>query len=281
MVRRGILNTGRTGASVLVRWARCVGPAWASLLAFLAWVCGAQAQSKSVTEFQFHFGDGYKLGSNSSLASGFAETTKRLGVTVDHVTVGQVGDIYFFINAFHDMEPGSGKRNDYYGEFYANLSGRNFGLSFGENAAVRDLSFGLGLNRGSVTTAILAGPRLSFNAKGFRVLTLAAFAYDRVRDSLGRELDTTYQITLAWDAPFEIGGQRFSTKGFVDFIGPQGAGVIRQINFSPELRWDVGHAMGGPPDTHTLGLKYTFYKNKFGIDGVEENSLSLFYAIKF
>lgn len=269
------------GLSVLVSWSRRVWVAWLSSAVLAVWVSSAQAQSKSVTEFQFYFGDGYKLGSNSSLASGFAETTKRFGVTVDHVTVGQVGDIYFFINAFHDMEPGSGKRNDYYGEFYANLSGRNLGLLFGEGAAVRDLSFGLGLNRGSVTTAILAGPRLSFNAKGFRVLTLAAFAYDRVRDSLGRDLDTTYQITLAWDAPFNIGRHRFSTKGFVDFIGPQGTGVIRQVNFSPELRWDIGHAMGSPTNTHTLGLKYTFYKNKFGIDGVDENSLSLFYAIKF
>lgn len=249
----------------------------------LSGICsnGSLAESISITELQFHYGAGYKLGSNSSLAGGFAETTQRASVTIDHLTAGEFGDVYFFVNAFHDTQLGSGKQDDYYGELYANLSGRNFGLSFDETSLVRDLSFGLGVNRGSVTTALLVGPRVSFRANGFRVLTLGAYAYDRVKDSLGRELDTTYQVTIAWDAPFHIGGHKFSTKGFVDFIGPQGSGVIRQMNFSPELRWDIGHAFGAEPNRQTLGLKYTFYKNKFGIDGVNENSLSVFYAVKF
>ncbi|MBS9717778.1 hypothetical protein ACFFUT_10350 [Pseudohalocynthiibacter aestuariivivens] len=67
---------------------------------------------------------------------------------------------------------------------------------------------------------------------------------------------------------FEVGSQKFSAQGFVDFIGDQGAGVDGQIVFSPQLRWDIGHAFGGAENKYNLGLEYTHFINKFGVTGV-------------
>lgn len=88
-------------------------------------------------------------------------------------------------------------------------------------------------------------------------------------------------MTAVWDAPFEIGSQKFKTQGFVDFIGAQGKGVKSQIVFSPQLRWDIGHAMGRPENKIHLGVEYTHFDNKFGVKGVDEDSASIFLGFRF
>jgi len=57
--------------------------------------------------------------------------------------------------------------------------------------------------------------------------------------------------------------EHFSTNDF----GDQSAGVDSQIVFSPQIRWDLGHAMGRPAGKIHLG--------------VDENSASIFLGFRF
>lgn len=164
---------------------------------------------------------------------------------------------------------------------FAHLSGKNLGLSFGEDSFVKDVALGIGLNQGTDFTVGLIGARASFNVPGFRVLSLGLYAYDTTTDPLGRSLNTTHQATIVWDTPFDIGNQKFQFKGFVDFIGDRGSNVSEQVVFSPQLRWDAGHAMGQKPGKFHLGIEYTHFKNKFGVDAADENSTSVFAAFRF
>lgn len=233
----------------------------------------AGAQGFSATEVQLHQGDGYLFGRN-----GINETS-RTTVTLDHITVRDWGDLYFFVDFFSDGD-GTGRKSDQYGEIYMHFSGRNAGLSFGDGL-IKDVALGASINQGTDFTAALIGPRVSFNVPGFRVLSLGLYAYDTVTDPFGRDLDTTYQATLVWDRPFDIGSQKFLFKGFADFIGERGQGVDNQILFSPQLRWDAGHAMGKKPGVFQIGLEYNYFENKFGVASADEDSLSVFAAFKF
>lgn len=233
----------------------------------------AAAQGFSATEFQLHYGDGYLLGRNGP------DETGRATITLDHITVRDWGDLYFFVDFFSDRD-GIGRESDQYGEIYAHFSGRNAGLSFGDGI-IKDLALGVGINQGTDFTVGLIGPRVSFNVPGFRVLSLGVYAYDTMTDPFRRDLDTTYQATIVWDRPFDIGSQKFLFKGFVDFIGERGSGVDNQILFSPQLRWDAGHAMGNKPGVFQIGLEYNLFENKFGVSSADEDSLSLFAAFKF
>jgi len=68
--------------------------------------------------------------------------------------------------------------------------------------------------------------------------------------------------------------------GHVDFIGKRcpstGScdGRKREILAQPELRMDVG-VFAGKKETVYLGLKWNWWRNKFGFDGLDENSPQL------
>ncbi|MEH6359282.1 MAG: hypothetical protein V7761_00960 [Amylibacter sp.] len=71
--------------------------------------------------------------------------------------------------------------------------------------------------------------------------------------------------------------EHFSTNDICD----QNAGVDNQIVFSPQIRWDLGHAMGRPAGKIHLGVEYTHFNNKFGVTGVDENTASIFLGFRF
>lgn len=236
----------------------------------------SNAEGFTFTEAQLHYGDGYILGRN-----GLNETA-RTTLTLEHLTVGDIGEFFFFVDFFKDFDgPTGNTESDQYGEVYGFLSGRNIGLSFSDSGLIRDAGLEIGLNQGTDFTVGLLGARVNFNVPGFNVLTFGVYAYDNFDDPFDRNLDTTYQATIVWVVPFQIGNQKFSTQGFVDFIGSQGSGVDNQILFSPQLRWDIGNAFGGKEGRYTLGLEYNHWENKFGVNGEDEDSLSIFLATKF
>ncbi|SLN49152.1 Nucleoside-specific channel-forming protein, Tsx [Roseovarius albus] len=257
----------------------CAG---AVVIAGLASATPVQANF-SETEIQLHYGEDYKLGRNANFPD-FDNTTSRQTITLEHFSTNDIGDLFFFVDFFQDndkLEDDSGTESDQYGEIYYHLHGSQFGLNFGDSSPVSGLDLGVGLNQGTDFSVALAGPRLNFGIEGFRVLSLGVYAYNNFVDPFSRNLDTTYQATLVWDYPFAMGKQKFLMRGFVDFIGDQGSGVEEQIVFSPQFRWDLGNAIKLNEDKLYLGVEYTHFNNKFGVEGVDENSYSLFVSFKF
>lgn len=230
----------------------------------------------STTELQLHYGDGFRLGRN-----GFDETDRTI-LTLDHFTATTNGELFFFVDLSRDHEgPDSTLESDHYAEVYYKFNGSNFGLDFGDGGLISDIGPEFGINHGRDFLAAIYGVRANFNIPGLQLFTAGLYAYDNVTDPFNRDLDTTYIATIVWNAPFELGNQKFGFNGFLDVIGDQGSGVDDQIIFSPQLRWDVGHAFGGQEGRYNLGLEYTHFANKFGVTGVDDNSLSVFLGVRF
>ncbi len=81
--------------------------------------------------------------------------------------------------------------------------------------------------------------------------------------------DLGQQITLAWGMPFAIGKAKFSFEGFFDYawdVGPSEDNIVTQ----PRLLLDVG-SLFDSPGVFQAGIEYQIWKNKFGIDGVDES----------
>ncbi len=257
----------------------CAGLALAGGLAI-----GAPAVAGfSTTEVQLHYGDGYELGANV-----FGAETARETITLEHFSAGQYGELFFFVDFFRDIDNaagGFGPKSDQYGEIYGFLSARTLGLTFSENSFIKDVGIEVGINEGTNFFVGLAGPKVEFNIPGVQVLSVALYAYDTIDDPVpGRSPDTTYQATVVWGVPINIGTQKFRFQGFVDFIGNQtttGFPIAHQILFSPQIRWDIGNAFGGPENRFTLGIEYNHWVNKFGISAIDEDSASLFIAMRF
>mgnify|MGYP000887901579 CR=1 FL=1 len=227
----------------------------------------------SRTEIQLLHGDGFFLGRNL-----FNETA-RTKFTINHFSTWKYGDHFFFIDSFVDHD-GPGVESGQYGEFYSHLSlSALTGSSFAA-PGIRDIAIGGGVNQGTDFTVALVGARVNLDVPGFSVLTAGVYFYDNIVDPFDRPLDTTYQATVVWDFPFQFSDDlKFRALGFADFIGAQGSGVDSQIVAQPQIRFDVGNLFGEPGRVE-VGVEYAYFKNKFGVTGVDDHAVQGLVAIK-
>ena len=235
----------------------------------------ARADNFATTEIQLLYGDGFKLGRD-----GF-NGTERLTATIEHFSTWAYGDNFFFVDYNRDFD-GAGSKTDEYGEYWGHLSASKiFGFDMG-NSFIRDVNLGFGVNAATDLTILAYGPRVDFNIPGFNLLTFGLYAYNNVDDPFGRSLDTTYQATVVWNAPLiQRGNINLWTQGFVDFIGDQNSGVASQIVFQPQVRLDLGQALGRTAGKVEVGLEYAYYDDKFGVKGVEDNVLQALLVFNF
>lgn len=262
---------------------RATGRGWRGLSALAATLLAAasfgateaRADNFATTEIQLLYGDGFKLGRD-----GF-NGTERLTATIEHFSTWAYGDNFFFVDFNRDFD-GAGSKSDEYGEYWGHLSGSKiFGFDLG-NSFIRDVNLGFGVNAGTDLTILAYGPRVDFNIPGFDLLTVGFYGYNTIDDPFGRSLDTSYQATVVWSAPLIRQGRiNLWTQGFVDFIGDQNAGVDDQIVFQPQLRLDLGQAMGGSAGKVEVGFEYAYFDNKFGVTGVEDNVLQALLVFNF
>ena len=76
------------------------------------------------------------------------------------------------------------------------------------------------------------------------------------------------QIYGEWYSRFSL---RF--RGFIDLIGAEGD-AVQQLLTQPQLLVDVGSGLGCEGRLWA-GVEYQFWKNKYGIDGVDESFVQL------
>lgn len=235
--------------------------------AVLASSGAASAENFSTTEIQLLYGEGFHLGRN-----GLGETD-RLTATIEHFSTWAYGDNFFFIDVNRDYD-GTGSTSDEYGEYWGHLSAAKiFGYNFGDGI-LRDVNLGFGVNAGTDFVVGAVGPRVDLNVPGFDLFTVGLYAYNNIDDPFGRNLDTTYQATWVWNAPLvDKGRWKIWTQGFVDYIDDQGSGVDHQIVFQPQVRLDLGRLTGLQNGKVEAGLEYAFFKNKFGVTGVDDHVL--------
>jgi nucleoside-specific outer membrane channel protein Tsx len=162
-----------------------------------------------------------------------------------------------------------GRTHEFYGEYYAHLSASRIGLP-----EVRGLNLVAGINAGNKysdlkqrTRAYLLGA--SYDVKlGTASLNLMLATYsDHSRSRFGApDYRTTYQFTPS--GTFQLSDD-FSLSGYMDFIGSKGAGTASQIGTQIQLRYDL-KALVGQPSRAFVGMEYQYFRNKFGVKGLNE-----------
>jgi len=217
---------------------------------------GSQAGAElwSSTNIQYLYGTNYELGDDT-----------RSIVTLERVSGWAYGDNFFFVDITNPDRSGEATETSYYGEISPRLS---IGKMTGQ-----DLSFG-----------IISDVLLTFTAElgeGFRNylygvavdLKLPAFSYFQVNWYIRNEMefatDRGEQVTLVWGLPFKTGPLDWSFEGFADYawgVDPSEDNLIA----GPRLLVDVGEAFGAP-GTLQAGVEYQIWRNKFGIDGIDED----------
>ncbi len=208
----------------------------------------------SSTNIQYLYGTTYELGDKT-----------RSIITLEHVNGWKYGDNFFFVDITNATRTGDKTPTEFYGEISPRFS---IGSMLG-----KDLSAGV-FKDALVTTTLevgqgfhnyLYGLAVDLNIPGVKVFQINYY----LRNEIGAGTDLGSQVTLVWLYPFDIGPVGMTFEGFFDYAfgnKPKEDNIIT----GPRLLIDVGKFFSSPGQLQA-GIEYQIWRNKFGIDGVDED----------
>lgn len=131
-----------------------------------------------------------------------------------------------------------------------------------------------GLNYGADPNVLklLPGIRLAWNIPGFTFLNtdiMADLDFNEGADSGGApEESHSWIVDVNWAYPFQIGSQKFSIEGHVEYSDDRrnefSDKVHSWIPAQPQFRWDLGHALFGAADNVFISTGVQWWNNMLG-----------------
>lgn len=191
----------------------------------------------------------------------------RTTVTVEHADGWKYGTNFFFVDMFHN------NGFEVYAEVYSYLSLKKISGVDVSVGPVKDVSLAGGINISNRPAennfqAYLVGVSFDLANQYFDYLQLDVMAYkDDSVHSWG------VQVTPVWSLPFALGPTKFKFRGFIDIKdGKTNAPRNFTMLAQPQLLLDVGDLAGWKSDTLYIGTEYSYWLNKFGVEGANESA---------
>lgn len=223
----------------------------------------AMAEQKwSDASLSYLKGDKYEVGDN-----------KRQVVTFEHASGHDWGDTFFFMD--HLMSE-NGARDTYY-ELSPRLS-MNYltnGKIAPKGGLVKDVYLAGTMEGSTKATNYLGGVGVSLDVPKFKYFNVNLY---RANNGGGKDNDN--QLTVTYAVPFQLGSADFLYDGFVD-VSSKADDHAAETNFTSQLKWDMGKQLFHTKKPIYVGLEYAHWKNKFGIDGIDEKNPSLLIKAHF
>ena len=247
----------------------------------LMFISSSYAETWSTTELHIQYGELEQTGTDG----GTADTTIT---TLQHAGGWEYGDNFFFFdhsnynsnkNGSNPFNPGS-DGTEIYGEWYSNFSLGAITDSEIKFGPVKDIGIIAGFNYAPEVDAwwFLPGVRFALDLPGFAFanLDVTAFLNHSSADSSATDFKIfdegeSFMVDFNWALPFEVGSTSWSLEGHIEYIDGR-----TQVNTfgtteleywvlaQPQLRFDLGKAMGNKPSQLFIGIEYQYWKNKQG-----------------
>lgn len=215
-------------------------------IALLFFLMAFPAYADGKLEMQFLYGGNYELGEE-----------ERYIVTLDYYKSWDNISVFGF---FDITSPFDENANELYGESYVKTPI----MAFDDETLVATVSLMGGVQADDAAySAWLLGPTFDLRVPGFDYSGLDVLLFKDTSAS-----DETYSITPYWQKSFNIGAEPFRFRGFVSFYGEYSRGAA-QISAQPQLLWDVYQ---NGDQTLSIGIEYQYYRNKYGVAGVDEHN---------
>lgn len=216
-------------------------------------------------------------------------------VTLESASAWTWGDIWFFVDntRYNGKKDSQNGQYSYYGEFSPRLSfGKITGtdLSFGP---VKDvlLASTYEFGEGDVESYLL-GPGFDLALPGFDYFQLNF--YYRKPDG-NRVPSGAWQITPAWAITIPVGNSDILFDGFMDWVvnnkdassSERGQSDYHaNLHFNPQIKYDLGKAMGYEAKHLYVGVEYDYWSDKYGIKDsqfftTDQNTTSLLVKYHF
>jgi len=255
----------------------------------------AYSETWSTTEVQLQaFGELERVGTG-----GTADATI---ITFQHAGGWEYGDNFFFVD--HSRYSVNNNTNfpvedssEFYGEWYSSfslsaLSGND--LSFG---MVKDLSLVIGTNFAPAVDSswVLPGVKLSLDLPGFAFaqIIVTGYMHQGGGDSNSPvftivDENSSFMVDFSWAYPFKLGSTSWTIEGHLEYIDGRsqthsfGTTELEPwILFQPQVRLDLGEALGHSAGNLFAGIEYQYWKNRLGENGTVDNALQMLVVWRF
>ncbi len=194
--------------------------------------------------------------------------------TLEHASGHNWGDVFMFVDRIDAKADNNAPRHkETYGELSARLSfdyAFNHKVSYGplndlfiaatwEHSTLSEPSFSKGFDN------YLLGLGSSWTIPGFAYFGANLY---QVNNELA---DNDVQLTVTYGYPINFGKHKLMIDGYFDWSSAADDHAA-DFHFNPQIRLDIGNYFG-KPNAITAGIEYSYWRNKFGIDGLDNESV--------
>lgn len=231
-------------------------------------VAGSQAMAEDLFQWQSNSLT-YLYGKDFKVDPAIQQT-----FTFEHADAWKYGDNFLFVDSinFNGKNSSSSGNHNLYGEVSPRLSlGKILGqkLAFGPVTDVLlagTYEFGEGDNE-----SFLIGPGFDLAVPGFDYFQLNFYN----RHSRGpRAGNNVWQITPVWSYTLPVGNSDILIDGFIDWVVDNDKNSRGEyhanLHFNPQIKYDLGKALGYADRKFYVGFEYDYWKNKYAIDSTSE-----------
>ncbi|MES3007668.1 MAG: outer membrane protein OmpK [Pseudomonadota bacterium] len=226
----------------------------------------AGAATWSSTNVQYLSGSAYESIFFNPVKGALDSTEESASIlTVEHVNEWKYGDNFFFADVTNPDRNGGSFATSYYGEFSPRLSmGKISGKGVG-TGLIKDVLVTTTAEIGQGFHTYLYGLAVDLNLPNTPVFQINYYA----RNETTPGSDMGSQLTLVWLKPFTIGELDFTFEGFFDYAFGMDHAEDNIIT-APRLLFDLGDTWGAP-GLLQVGVEYQIWRNKFGLDSIDED----------
>lgn len=186
-------------------------------------------------------------------------------MTLEHASGHSWGGVFMFVDRVQSQ-------NNSYRETYGEISPSFHLLTFNDSL-IKSFNAEFTYEFGSSTTGkgagtfsqdnYLVGLGINWAIPGMDFFNTSVYhAFDN--NTFGRDEDDQFTLSYGWHAG------AWTIDGFLDFTPSKGDGKKTELNFTPQITYDVGPLLG-LKNKVKVGVEYAYWKNKFAADETENN----------
>lgn len=89
-----------------------------------------------------------------------------------------------------------------------------------------------------------------------------------------------YQLTFTYGIPFKLGSEDFLVDGFLDWSTAEKGSHASELNWTSQWKWNAGKHISADTRLY-LGIEYSIWNNKFGVQDKDQNNVSALVKYHF
>ena len=196
-------------------------------------------------------------------------------MTLEHSSTHDWGGVFFFVDRHQGRENDSGKKfKETYGEIAPKLKLATF-----DNSIIKQVNlagqyeFGSNSNGFSQDNYLVGlGADLNLPIPGMKYASASLYHAFNDKDNAD---DQQITLTYGWEK------NNFVIDGYVDYaFNSEDENVKDNIHINPQIKYNLQKVLG-LDNRLEVGMEYSYWKNKFGVDGVDQHAPSALVKYHF